>query len=71
MAERTPVNDGSLWPKNEIQFPRLLSEARAVLEPGQIKDIAESMDLSVAEVNSLFRRAESEWEHLKREHAGA
>lgn len=56
-----------LWRENSIQFPRLLAEIDAVspLTPQQEQDVADSMDLSVEAVRSLFERASRSWERIK------
>jgi hypothetical protein len=54
-----------MWERNEIQFPRLLAESAAVLTTEQYKEIAQSMDLTLEEVTSLFERAELVWNEIK------
>lgn len=53
------------WENNAIQFPRLLAEIVATQEHLDIPALAESMDLSVEEVNELFDRADQAWESIK------
>lgn len=57
----------SIWERNEVQFPRLLSEAAMVLTTEQYEEIAQSMDLTLDEVTSLFERAERAWDNIKKE----
>ena len=52
------------WKNNAIQFPRLLAEIMATQELN-MEALAESMDLSVEEVDELFDRADQEWEVAK------
>lgn len=62
---RWPSAGNDLWSRNEIQFPRLLSEIVATQDLN-IPAIAESMDLSVPDVNQLLDRAQVAWEsHLR------
>jgi len=60
------------WGNDTAQFARLLTEVAAALDESQMKhlilDLAESMDLSPDEVNSLFDRAEKVWEAAKEKH---
>lgn len=53
------------WERNEIQFPRLIAEINATQDSLDFKALADSMDLSVEEVQSLFDRADQEWESIK------
>jgi len=56
-----------LWLKNQVQFPRLLAEIRAVgLSLYQYASIAKSMDVSLGEIDELLLRAETEFDRLKR-----
>lgn len=52
------------WNDNAIQFPRLLAEISATQEL-DMEALADSMDLSVAEVKELFDRADAAWEVIK------
>ena len=52
------------WENNNIQFPRLLAEIVATQDKLDIPALAESMDLTVAEVNELFDRAQLAWEKI-------
>lgn len=52
------------WNNDAIQFPRLLAEIMATQEI-DMNALAESMDLSVDEVNELFDRADQAWEDIK------
>ena len=61
----------ALWDDDRVQFARLLCELVANwfddMSAGDvIKSTAESMDLSVGEVNELFDRAEKVWEEAKK-----
>ena len=50
------------WERNELQFPRLLAEIRAVgLSSKQYAGLIESMDLTSSEIDDLLERAEYEW----------
>lgn len=54
-----------LWSRNDIQFPRLLSEIVATQDKLDMPALAESMDLDVSEVGELFERAQTAWQaHL-------
>ena len=58
------------WFNNEIQFARLLCELVANMDDDTqtkrvIKAVAESMDLTADQVNSLFDRADEVWEKAK------
>ena len=56
------------WNRNELQFPRLLAEIRAVgLAEHQWDGLLVSMDLESDELSELFERAEAEWEGIKRD----
>lgn len=56
-----------LWKDDSIQFARLLSEISACgLRESQYIDIAQSMDLTVGQVDELLGRADAAWDrHLK------
>lgn len=55
-----------LWLRDDIQFPRLLAEIRAIgLDEHQYVQLNEAMDLTVAQIDALFERAEAEWTRLK------
>lgn len=58
----------SLWKNDKIQFPRLLTEIRAIgLTSTQYGELHESMDLSRDEIDEILERAEKEWQaHKKR-----
>lgn len=63
------VNSGEdtgnqVWEDNRIQFPRLISEIMAT-QFLDLEQLAESMDLTIDEVNELFDRASEEWESIK------
>lgn len=53
-----------VWKDNRIQFPRLISEIMATQDL-DLGLLAESMDLTIDEVNELFDRASEEWEIIK------
>lgn len=53
-----------VWENNRIQFPRLISEIMATQDI-DLGLLAESMDLTIDEVNELFDRASEEWEIIK------
>jgi len=56
----------NFWNRNDIQFPRLLSEIRACgLYEDQMDDIACSMDLTMDQVEELFDRAEIAFDNVK------
>ena len=52
------------WTNNAIQFPRLLAEIMAT-QNLDMAALAESMDLSIDEINELFDRADAVWEDQK------
>lgn len=52
------------WQNNGVQFPRLLAEIMATQEL-DLNSLANSMDLSVDEINELFDRANQAWEDSK------
>lgn len=55
-----------LWNRDEIQFPRLLSEIMAVgLTEQQWDELLASMDLESDELSELFERAQTAWETIK------
>lgn len=53
------------WADDAVQFPRLLAEVYATQDLDWAA-LAASMDLTEAEVRSLFERAEREWERIVR-----
>lgn len=53
------------WERDDVQFSRLLAEISATQDSLDIPALAESMDLSVEEVNELFDRADAAWERQK------
>jgi hypothetical protein len=61
------------WDDNTIQFARLLCELVANNATLNLEDVAEGMDLELAQVLSLFDRAVDVWESAKtveaRDHA--
>jgi hypothetical protein len=56
--------ENPLWLDDGIQFPRLLCEIVATCDL-DLNALAESMDLTVAEVNELLDRADRAWERTK------
>jgi hypothetical protein len=57
---------GLLWKQDNIQFPRLLAEIRAIgLTVDQLHQLVMNMDLSVDEIYELLERAETEWQKIK------
>lgn len=54
-----------LWYDNSIQFPRLLAEIVATQDKLDLPALAESMDVTVEEINELLDRAQREWEVIK------
>ena len=61
----------ALWEIDEAQFPRLLSEIKAVgLTPEQMDDLSVSMDLSKEGIHELLDRAEEAFEVMKAKHHG-
>jgi hypothetical protein len=68
----TQDKEVDLWTVDNIQFPRLLAEIRAVgLTPTQRGTIARSMDLHLGDIDELFERAEKAWERIKEAHTGS
>lgn len=58
----------SKWNDDDIQFPRLLAEIRAVgLTASQAAELCRSMDIGTADLQSLLARAEERWERIKAE----
>ncbi len=56
---------GQKWNDNTLQFARLLCEINATQDNLDLQLIADSMDLSVGEVEELFDRANTAWEASK------
>lgn len=58
----------SLWDNDLVQFARLLCEINAEVDisSGELRRLAESMDLDPDEVRELFDRADVVWEDAKR-----
>ncbi len=56
-----------VWERNDIQFPRLLAEifAAGALSHEGLQAVADSMDLSVDQVNELLQRADDEFTAIK------
>jgi DNA-directed RNA polymerase subunit RPC12/RpoP len=59
--------NGTLWLKDNIQFPRLIAELNAVgaFTPKVIADLCKVMDLEPREVMDLRDRAENEFARIK------
>lgn len=55
----------SPWEDDAVQFPRLLCELQANADDLSLEQVAESMDLTLEEVGSLFDRAVKAWERIK------
>ena len=56
----------SEWEKNEVQFPRMLSEILGVgLSREQYVALSETMDLTPERINELFDRADAVWQEDK------
>jgi len=57
----------NLWSDDSVQFPRLLAEINACgLSEDQYAAIAESMALTIEQVDELLDRAEAAWDkHLR------
>ncbi|MYM92481.1 hypothetical protein [Duganella vulcania] len=53
------------WERDDVQFPRLLAEIMATQDKLDMAALAESMDLTIEEVTSLFDRAHQAWEQVK------
>ena len=54
------------WTNNQIQYPRLLAEIRAIsLTPEQYGELCASMDLTIEDIDEILERAESDWETIK------
>ena len=60
------MRDREFWDRDDIQFPRLLAEIKAVgLTGAQLVAIRDSMNLTTVEVCELLDRAEETWDALK------
>jgi hypothetical protein len=54
------------WQNDDIQFPRLLAEIRAIgLKVEQYRQLRQSMDLSVKQIDEILERAELSWQSIK------
>lgn len=60
-------NKNPLWDRNDIQFPRLLSEICACQDNLLLSTLADSMDLDIKDVVEILDRAQQEWETIKKE----
>jgi hypothetical protein len=56
--------DADPWEMDHVQFPRLIAEIVATQDI-DLKALAESMDLSEGDLDSLFDRANTAWESIK------
>lgn len=56
-----------LWLRDDIQFPRLISEIAANfrINGEEYVDLKDSMSLDDTQINELFKRAEKAWEQAK------
>jgi len=64
--ERPSYAGNQPWVHDELQFPRLLAEIRAVgLTDDQYKVLRESMDLTSGDIDELLERAEGTWNQIK------
>lgn len=55
-----------LWERDDVQFPRLLAEIKAVgLTPEQMQSLSSSMDLSKEDIHELLDRAEETFDAAK------
>lgn len=52
------------WANNDIQFPRLLAEIMATQDHIDFQYLAQSMDLTEAQVQELFDRAQKVWDEI-------
>jgi hypothetical protein len=69
LARHRPLHSRDLWEIDEVQFPRLLAEIKAVgLTPDQVNCLRASMDLSKEEIHELLDRAEDAFETMKEKH---
>ena len=65
LDESDEVSD--LWERNDIQFPRLISEIIAAGVPDACwEEVVNSMDITYEELNELQDRAQKEWERIKK-----
>ncbi len=56
----------SAWETDNIQFPRLLAEIRAIgLSDEQMRLLEDAMDLESGHIEELLERAENRWEKIK------
>lgn len=54
-----------IWNNNEVQFPRLLAELQGILPRETVEAVAESMDLTPAQVGELLDRAVVAWQDIQ------
>ena len=62
-----PSTTAPAWGQDNLQFPRLLAEIRAVIvfTPEQYAALGESMDLGTTEIDELLERADLAFEKIK------
>lgn len=65
MRRNKALNAKPFWANELVQFPRLLAEVYAVIDPDDVARMAEPMDLSVEQIKDLFNRADKRWEGIK------
>lgn len=59
-------NPETNWNNDNIQFPRLLAELRAIgLTPEQYEFLNESMDVDREQVDEILERSEVVWQEIK------
>jgi hypothetical protein len=56
----------TLWERDDVQFPRLLSEIIATQDDLDFEALADAMDLTRDDVVELFERAHMAWEAAKK-----
>lgn len=60
------TNSDKLWGRDDVQFPRLISELKAVgLTEEQMKALAASMDLDRCHIHEILDRGEEVFEAIK------
>ena len=64
--EKEPPRPPAAWESDNIQFPRMLAEIRAIgFSSGMYEELCASMDLSIDEIDEILERAESAWNKIK------
>ena len=68
-ADSEAMTGNGPWLNDAIQFPRLISELQAAgaFTEEVVAELKDNMDLDETRIFSLVRRADREWERLKRE----